>query len=333
MRVIVAKEVVSALMGTHNARKLHLLLNYACEGRHVLVFDPPSGLDDWLATIDQGSREAYVRAMQLSARSASALPADTATVLVQLTANDGWDDPLAVLSLDDALAVLSEPLGVLVENSVNDWHFLSGIMRTSERALIKRAVIQGWATPLHGGGGTLPAQLTARLENSGQGLRTFVLFDSDRRHPDELLDSWTPTGQEDRAAFNLEALSRQRIPRRYWMLQRRFIESYMPIAELSRAVSANIHPDAIDAFCRLSQPGRWYFHMKKGFDGDASVENSHRCRDLYDNVDASDRAALKGGFGRSLANHFETTSSIEFAWDIEARLEAATYIPRLLRLL
>ena len=149
MRVIVSGDVLDD-PGT-TPWQIHELLGFACSGRHVVSFDPPAALDRCLATFEPQTRAAYERAMGLNARTAGTLPADVATVRVAATASPHWADPVSLLSLADALALLRERLAILVENAANDWSFLLGIMREKERARVRHAVDQDWAVALHGG--------------------------------------------------------------------------------------------------------------------------------------------------------------------------------------
>jgi hypothetical protein len=254
-------------------------------------------------------------------------------VRIEVDSAPRWDDPEAVLPLDSALAVLREPLGILIENADNDWSFLLGLMRPSERGRLSNAVTKSWAEPLHGGGGTLPRRLTARCAIPQKALRTFALFDSDRRHPDELDVNWKPQNQENCQGYLTEQAVRSALPDRYWMLERRFIESYMPRAELPLGASPVTHPDAVDAFFRMTPDERWYFNMKHGFRGDEPQENKHRRRALYAAVSPDDQKALHTGFGRQLADHYSHATTREFDWDIDARREATEALPRLMRLL
>jgi hypothetical protein len=331
VRVIVSGDVLDA--PGIETWKLNELLVFARKGQHFVSFDPPAALNRCLEMFEPRTRTDYERAMGLNARAAKTLPADVATVRVEATASPQWEDPVAVLPLDDALALLRERLGILVENAANDWSFLLGIMRPWERDRIQRAVEQDWAVALHGGGGTLKAQLEMRLAINRKKLRTFVMFDSDRRHPDELDPAWMPQYPESCDAVEVEALTRAQLPHRYWRLQRRFIESYMPEPELRGGASKIASMDTIEAFYRMSRDQRWYFNMKKGFKGDEPKENRHRCRDLYAIVDASEREALNMGFGPRLADHYQQAIENAFDWDEEARQEASTAIPQLMRLL
>lgn len=331
MKVIISGEVVDTLGS--DVWKLHQLLIYACEGRHAVFFDSPAAQARCLETFDPATRVAYARALDLTARASTSLSADVATVRVDVVTRPLWEDPVAVLPLNEAVAMLREPLGVLVENAANDWSFLLGVMRPSERKRLQDAVSNGWVEPLHGGGSDLPAQLQARLQSPHRGLRTFVMFDSDRRHPDELQPEWKPEHSESCQGFEAEMVARSELPSRYWMLSRRFIESYMPEVELRGGAARIANAGTIDAFYRMNRDERWYFNMKKGFEGDEKIENKHRCRNLYATIDASDRVALHKGFGRQLAERYALERPDEFDWDPEARLEASKVIPRLMRLL
>jgi hypothetical protein len=289
--------------------------------------------NEWLKQIDAPTASAYRTAVDLSGRSSASLPYDCATVLIKDVPAPIWRDPDASLSIDDALSVLEEPLGILLENSENDLFFLLGIMRPSERAHVTRAINKRWVIPVHGGGSNIVAQLNKRLSQEFVALRTFVLFDSDRRHPDELDSSWVPQDQENCQGYIVEAIARPKLPMRFWMLARRFIESYMPKSVLNQAASRAIPPASVDAYFRLTEHGRWFFNMKRGFRGDAGPENRHRCRDLYDRVAPEDKLQLETGFGGGLADFFRGAVESEFDWDEKALSEASEKIPNLIRLL
>lgn len=207
-------------------------------------------------------------------------------------------------------------------------------MRPSERRRVLDSVSKRWAQPVHGGGATLYKVLEKRLESSPIGLRTFVMFDSDRMHPDELLDGWTTVRPGKRPAgcqaYKWEQLTKRDLPKRYWMLQRRFIESYMPHIELEKV---DVNLDITSAFCRMSQKQRKYFNMKDGFSQDKNRDDKERCGNLYSTLSVEDRDTLQRGFGPKLANHYVNAGLYEFNWDDDARIEADRALPNLMRLL
>ena len=140
--------------------------------------------------------------------------------MIGFASHEAWSDPVAHLSLANAIAVLNEPVGILLENRTNDWAFLQKIMRKEDREWLNRAVQERWTEPLHGGGSDLERNLKARLSVAAQALRTFVVFDSDRLHPDEWADDWPSnrigTNPVSCRAFEWERLTKANMPQRYW---------------------------------------------------------------------------------------------------------------------
>jgi hypothetical protein len=333
MRVIVSDAIVRSVSQTHDAWKLHRLMGFVVEGRHAIVFEAGGSLPEWLNTIDAFTKSAYVSSLTFATRALTTFPADAATVKIDVVEQAAWQDPIAVLSLDEALTTLGEPLGVLVENAENDWHFLCGMMLESERQRTKYLLGKGWLVPVHGGGQTLIDQLNGRLSFAPKGLRTFVMFDSDRLHPDELHPNWTTArpGQQPAScqAYDWEPFIREVMPMRYWMLSRRFIESYMPQAEL---IAAGADKDAVTALFSLPSNARWYFNMKAGLAKDAKRHDPERSRNLFDALEVEDREKLKFGLVKNLANHYANSATREFDWDSDARQEARNSIPKLIRL-
>jgi hypothetical protein len=335
MRVIVSTAVVRAILDTEEVVKLHRLLSHANTQRHVVLFESLESIEPWLESVDIMSREVYRRSINLSYRAASAYPADAATVQIELRATQSWGDPVCILCLDDALKLLDEPLGVLVENAGNDWTFLCGIMRPSERKRFLKLVAEGWATPLHGGGSDLKNRLEDRFASPFKKLRTFVLFDSDRLHPDEFDSAWNPhqrgLPRAQCQAYGWEKIMLQHLPHRYWMLRRRFIESYMPFSELVSLFGEA--SDVYQSFSGLTRYGRWYFNMKSGFDGDANRTDKARVKDLFSDVSPLSRSRLAAGFGTNLADQYSNAITNDFTWDQDALAEANEMLPRLMRLI
>ncbi len=349
MQVIVSASVVQSVVGTPAASKLHTLLGHAYRGRHIISFDPPDCIVTWLQTIDSGARDAYQDAIDLGNRAGRDVANDAATIKIEQNVPISWADPVAILPLAIALQVLAEKLGFLLENGENDWNFLLGIMPQSQRERIQKAFDEGWLEPLHGGGTTIVAQLHARLAQPHRGLRTAMMFDSDRRHPLELTATWQPSdilhGPQKCDAYEWEVLAKQKIPNRYWRLQRRFIESYMPDDQLRTVVEGD-KATALDAFLRMSPEQRWFYNMKQGFARDRKSEAidqsdtairieaaEMRQRDLYCNIGEIDKTALESGLGKHLGQHYAKALTSNFEWDDAARNEAQIHLPKFLRLL
>lgn len=331
MKVVVSEGVIKDVSNSGAVHKLHMLFYHACEGRHALIPESFDELNEWLASIDEQTRLVYQRAIDFSARASTTLASDVASVLIISGAEDEWDVDLSHLCIDSAIKLLNEPLGIVLENANNDWCFLYGIMRESERVILNRAMESRWAEAVHGGGSDLIQRISHRANTPAQRLRTFVLFDSDRRHPDELDPSWQPKHSEACQGFHNEnAVKKARIGG-YWQLRRRYIESYMPKSELAKVYG--VKPEAIEAYFRLSSDAQWYFNVKKGFQGDEPIQNAHRSQNLYDAVNEADKKALYLGFGKRVADQYQRSKEIEFDWDRDALNESALELPKLLRLL
>lgn len=331
MKAIVCEGVVPTRARSNDVSMLHRLLYFAIEGRHIVLFESASELEDWLNTLDTPTSQAYRQAVNISSRLSTTLTQDTATVRIAEIEQEHWETPTSTLTIANAINLLAEPLGIVLENAKNDWNFLIGIMRKSERDIVQKAFERRWLEAVHGGGSDIKQLLADRKTNPSTRLRTFSMFDSDRRHPDELAPNWEPINQEACQGYINEISAQSAAIGGYWRLTRRFIESYIPRHELEKV--NGVPQGAIDAYFRLSRHGRWYFNMKKGFKGDEPAENAHRAKNLYSAVSQEDRAVLKNGFGRKLADRYQLSGTEEFAWDSDALHEATTELPKLMRLL
>ena len=339
MKVIISDAAIRAVIDTPDVLKLHDLIVFAKESkRYSLFFESADGLNLVLSTFMPKIAAIYRVLLEASFRDAPGYPTARTTVKIAPVEMPLWNKPIPILPLDEAIKLLKEKLAILVENAANDWNFLLGIMPEWERKLLQDYVRNDWAEPVHGGGDTLGKLLAARLAEPRKAFRTFVLFDSDRLHPDEFDPDWTTARPgKQAAACNAYEWERQilesDVKPHYWMLKRRFIESYMPREELQKGAENKTHPDACNAFFRMDCTARWYYNMKEGLLKDQDRDDKERCRDLYRNLTPDMRNALAGGFGKTLARHYAASLDDDFAWDFDARNEADQMLPRLFNLL
>lgn len=329
MMVLVDDDViVAAVAASNNTVEFHELMAHNYRRRHIVI----GNFEPWFATLDQPTANTYRLGMAYSIRGSTTHIDSVATVHVKLNANLAWTDPVAELSLADALSLLKEPLGIFVENAGNDWDFLLKIVSQVTRETLERAVEEGWITVLHGGGADMVTNIVKRSTMQRRILRTFAMFDSDRHHPDELAEGWKPVSPVACQGYLTEIAARTHLGKRYWRLQRRFIESYLPKAEIEahELASGNVPRGAAEAFFRMPMQSRWYYDMKRGL---SSTSNSAQVRQqgLYAGLGVKDRTLLAKGFGRAAGRY--TESKDPFAWDPEAMAEAAVQLPKLLRLI
>jgi len=95
-------------------------------------------------------------------------------------------------SLDEALRFFMEPAGIILENSLNDAHFVNAIIKYFDNAgEIKKQIENGWIRIENAGGcSNIENYINGRLQSfdsltkeNKYYLRCFVLLDSDRTNP------------------------------------------------------------------------------------------------------------------------------------------------------
>lgn len=95
-----------------------------------------------------------------------------------------------VFSRTEAIKYLLQPLSIIVENSQNDAHFISAIMRCYDTSLLfAKHNDEGWVQFENAGGcGNVLNFIKARVKyfnNAPKFLRCYVLLDGDKRFPSE----------------------------------------------------------------------------------------------------------------------------------------------------
>ncbi|WP_222613688.1 hypothetical protein [Undibacterium seohonense] len=336
--MIITEKLASMPLDSPSIVNLHHLISTTIKDeQHSLVFDSNQGLECVLNGYHERVRKTVENLILASIRSSSTYTSSRSTIKVDQVENSTWDEPVPVLKLEDALNVINEKVIILLENSENDWNFLLGIMKQRDRERILKYAESGWVEPVHGGGDSLGRILESEGKKQWKALRTFVLFDSDRLHPDEFNLDWTPerVGQQPSSchAFGWEACVKQYFRDRYWMLKRRFIESYMPRDELILAAENKTDSNAVKFFFEMDQNARWYYNMKAGLEKDRKRADSERSRDLFSGLSDEALKSLSTGFGNTIARHYKQSIGREFSWDMDARQEADIVLPKLLNLL
>lgn len=354
MRVILS----GALFTSREVRTSDLaaLIGAAVRGRHVVEVESEPALKDWLAARDAAMRCSLQEDLGRAERLAGDELPGGFTVRVDVTRVDQWEPPDLRLALEDAIRLLSEPLGLLVENNPNDLHFLLRLFPDNLRTLLAEGVEDGWVAPLHGGGGTIHDQMKLRAERRRQRVRTFVMFDSDRLHREELSEDWLNTlpgsacaGDAGCGAYEWEQTARRLYPKQYHRLSRRYIESYLPLHQLESWCTRDEDHDrrpvndrvarqrAFEVFKTLSDDQRWFFNMKGGLQGDHGGKNAAkgraRQRGLYDDVNDAQRAHLQNGFGRLGVWYDREINPAAFSWDPDAIAEGAIIAALLLQMM
>lgn len=344
MRLVLTGSLFAAPALRHT--DLVTLLNLAERRRHIVELEDEDTWLAWLSTQHERLQLELHGLVKSSIRLAHDELPGALSVQVEATASaPQWAPPRLRLGLADALKLLDEPLGLLLENSRNDWNFLLRLAPGAARTLLQEAEQDRLLEPLMGGGSTIVQQMEARAAHSpAKKARTFVLFDSDRLHPDELHPDWpkqAPEHAEGCGAVKYEVCARMHFPDQHHRLMRRFIESYMPLDALKAWCERTgdkadpiVRGNAFQSFQHLADDQRWFYPMKGGFKKDSSANATARQRDLYMSLSQAERAALSDGFGNYLSSWYDPSNyANELNWDPQAQAEGERVLQHILRLL
>lgn len=238
-----------------------------------------------------------------------------------------WEGPMPVLTVSDAVRLVTRPLGLLVEDRLSDFAFLRAVAPPQWREALEQARLERSIEPEHGGGIT---RMRARVLDAAtapdpiERARLWVMCDSDRRAPDE------PNADSEALVDACRSTANPwPIPCR--QLSRRSIENYLPISWLRRwpYVSKPHHKQfeqrevrvrAVKVIERRLDPAqRAHYNFKQGLLGDIVTDKkakkeSHR-RDgttigdddlhrLFQRLSVEDRRALHDGLGSDVASMF-----------------------------
>lgn len=329
MIVFVDDDVVFEALSSENFFALHALFSFGKSGKHILIGD----FEPWFSLLDQITATGYKSIVENSIRLYTTYPANAAGVRIKLNSTQLWNDPIAELSLENGLRLLQEPLGLFFENSTNDWHFLRKLVTQPEREKLDTGVANGWIVILHGGGSDIVQNIANRAVQGYTALRTFALFDSDRHHQDELDQAWHPINNIQCQGYKNEMAAISHLGKRYWRLNRRFIESYMPKAQLCKyeQENANVKSGITEAYFRMDKNSRWFYNMKDGLSNQKNHALS-RQQNLYSSLTVQDANLLHNGYGSGLGSTY-VSSNDTFSWDSDALSEASRELPKLLRLI
>ncbi len=214
-----------------------------------------------------------------------------------------------------ALAILMQPLHVIVEDESSDGGFLLWMARLLGIDAIIRAYRSGRLLFRHAGGKgqfekcakALSYGIWPRPNNPilALRLRAIAVLDSDARFP----------GDEPNAAI-CDAV-RDHVADVH-VLEGRYIENYVPDSFVQRRLADIGRQAAIQPFLRMTADQRAFFPIKKGFKTAESVPQTRdefladvtrdiNERNLFSSIASEDWSALAKGFGDVLSAVFQDT--------------------------
>lgn len=172
-----------------------------------------------------------------------------------------------VFSRTEAIKYLLQPLSIIVENSQNDAHFISAIMRCYDTSLLfAKHNDEGWVQFENAGGcGNVLNFIKARVKyfnNAPKFLRCYVLLDGDKRFPSEDIVKY------DKLTSRLDEWNIK-----YHILEKRCMENYLPIQAIP---SNNNTREWVRAYEYLTPTQRDHINISSGFLGDLTKEQKSK---------------------------------------------------------
>lgn len=164
-------------------------------------------------------------------------------------------------NLEEAKIFFLQPLLIILENSLNDGHFVDQIMKVFRKKgkVVRRHKENNWLKYGNGGGCSNIPNFIKGEKNNFDNLpkdnhrypRCFVLIDSDKKFPAEV--------NSNRSTL-FSDLNDNDIP--YYELNKREMENYLP-DEILRKIENN--QEYIEAFLSLTPLQKDYFDIENGF--------------------------------------------------------------------
>lgn len=203
------------------------------------------------------------------------------------------EDKQKVFSAEEAIMYLLQPLSVILENGLNDSHFMNAVFRLFDATgVLTRYVEEGWIR-YENAGGCLNVKnfLKARiLQFAGKQkfLRCFVLLDGDRRYP-----------SDDKANEKYKKLKEQMDAWRvgYHVLEKRCMENYMP-DEAMQAVAGAEFQNWVNAYNSLTPEQKDYLSIADGFETDITKEERNVVRTKEGRLTTKDKNRRKKSYVR-----------------------------------
>ena len=201
---------------------------------------------------------------------------------------------------ENALALLSRPLKVYVENKKSDGDFLKLLINLLGTQMLKQSLHENWLELQTGGGASdMTNQLDLDLANHEE-LRCYVLADSDAPIPGEIGEY----AQRIKVFCNEKGIP-------CTILSKRTIENYLPTDSLQTLNDKNSVYTAYKE--KLDDTQKDHYHMKKGFQIEDNKRNNNiptNQKALYDNLDDKTIQDLQHGFGNNVSALFENQGDL-----------------------
>lgn len=210
-----------------------------------------------------------------------------------------------------AYDLVSRPLKLVLENDHSDRMFVESTVPS-----FSGWCSNGWIEPTMGGGSAMKKDIQSTGSNDVARWRTFYLFDSDRLHPAELINNWSPPPGDGCQGYHFETACASMPQGRWHRLSRRSIENYLPEVILS----AKNPTMALNLFDASVGNMAHFYNFKLGLAGDGvyplnpkKTVRVSRSQGFWTSLSASSILALESGFGSNISEEFNNVP-VNHAW-------------------
>lgn len=197
------------------------------------------------------------------------------------------------LNIEEAIRYLKQPVGIVLENNLNDQFFFDAIVKhLADDNLLSTHFKNGWIEYINGGGcDNIPNVLEGKANSfinlpkeKNHYLRVYILFDSDSKYPNApLKDSYKKIFPK------LQLLG---IP--FHLLHKRSMENYLPDEAFSEIGS--ITKEYKLAYLRMNSEQKDFFSIQKGFENVSDrTALEPDVQTLYSSLNEEDFLILKQG--------------------------------------
>lgn len=205
-----------------------------------------------------------------------------------------------VFSTEEAIMYLLQPLSVILENGLNDSHFMNAVFRLFDATgVLTRYVEEGWIRYENAGGCmNVKNFLKARIQQFAgkqKFLRCFVLLDGDRRYP-------TDGKAEEKYKKLKEQLDAWHVG--YHVLEKRCMENYLP-DEAMRAVAGTEFKEWFNAYIALTPEQKDFLSIAEGFETDITKEDKKNVRKKESLLTTKVKKRRKKSYVRGFLPHDE----------------------------
>lgn len=216
----------------------------------------------------------------------------------EVTAPPPWN-----LTAKAAYELINRPLKLVLENDLSDRFFVESTV-----PLFSQWCSDGWIAPAMGGGSPMAKDITSTGADMVARWRTFYMFDSDRLHPTELSQGWTPPQGDGCQGYQFEVACSLMPIGRWHRLGRRSIENYLPESILSAKNSDTTSALLGSVIGNMAH----YYNFKMGLAGDGiypkdqkKLVRASRSHNFWSSLPQNLHDALENGFGKNIADEFK----------------------------